>query len=378
MSVVNKSGKLLLVAHISDRCNFQCAYCYSQKNQKAMPSRVMKGLVNFACSLIHKKFCRGVVLAVEGGEPMFEMFRLKKLAQIAAGKKIKEFVVCTNGSNLTKETIAFLARNKMYPVISFESKKSFILNRVSPKKEIAGLMWEKINASLSLFAPYLGSYGQDELDDFDVIRGRIIITPATIAYLADSVEYLYNSALGNKILITLMPAMSEKLDKEWRVLAKNKKAIAILENEFKKIAELYLCGIKNKKLLNFCLNECFSLDFTDFSEARGLKEVPFCGAGNNLIGADMEGNLFPCYLLAARPSEFREKFRIGDVFNGFSDGREKITSDFCGKKQNKCFSCLYWNKIANNNPDKPAMAYVLLHKAWKKAALFVRKKIKNA
>jgi sulfatase maturation enzyme AslB (radical SAM superfamily) len=341
-----------------------------------MSGKTINTLAKFAKSLIKSNFCQSIVLAVEGGEPTLDISGLQNLVMSARKRGINEFIVCTNGSNLSKKTIDFLALNKIYPFISFESKKSFIKNRASRNSQKAGAIWHKINDSLNLFLPYLSNYNQDEIDDFDVIRGRVTITPSTIKYLTDSVEHLYKSPLGNKILITLMPAMSEGLDKEWRVFAENKKAIAILENEFKKIAELYLRGIKNKKPLNFCLNECLSLDFTDLSEARGLKEVPFCGAGNNLIGTDMDGNLFPCYLLAARPSGFREKFRIGDVFNGFSAGQEKITSDFCGKKQNKCFSCLYWNRIANNNPDKPAMAYVLLYKAWKKAVLFVKTKQK--
>lgn len=377
MNVSNKSEKMLLVAHISDQCNFQCAYCYSHRSKKSMSDKVIGALAEFANSLINNKFCRSIVLAVEGGEPMLNISRLEKLVKSAQGKNVNEFIVCTNGSNLNKKTVDFLASNRMYPVISFEAKESFIRNRVSRNPKVAEGAWHKINNSLALFRSYLSYYNQDELDDFDVIRGRVTITPSTIKYLADSVGHLYKSAVGDVILITLMPAMSEDLDKKWRVLASNKKAIAILENEFKKIAKLYLWGLRNRKHLNFCINECISLDFTGLASRDGLKQIPFCGAGNNLIGIDMKGGIFPCYLLSARPSSSREEFKIGDVFSGFNKDRGKIIDKFCGKKENKHFSCFYWNRIANGSPDKPAAAYTLLFNAWKKAAYYVQKELKK-
>jgi uncharacterized protein len=375
---INKSEKLLLITHISDKCNFQCSYCYSSKSKKDMPEKVMGAITEFANSLVRDKFCSGIVLALEGGEPTLDKARFKKFVKYAQKAGVKEFVLCTNGSNLDKEMVDYLAANKIYPVISFESKKSFVKNRASHNLRIAEEMWNKIDSSLAFFVPFLAFYNKDKLDSFDVIRGRITITPSTIGYLADSVRYLYESSIGAKILITLMPAMSKELDKEWRALASDKKSVAILENEFKKIAELYLWGLENKKPLNFCVNECLSLNFTNLASGEGLKQVPFCGAGNNLIGIDMKGALYPCYLLsAAKTSAFRERFKIGSVFRGFNGNRTKAINEFCGKKQNKQFSCLYWNWFASGSPDKPAAAYKLLFNAWEKAALRVRKELKE-
>jgi len=376
MSAGNNSKKLLLVAHISDKCNFQCSYCYSHRSKEDMPVKVIKALASFAKSLVDNRFYEDIVLAVEGGEPTLDMLRLKKLIKDAKEKKVDEFIVCTNGKKIDKKMADFFAANKVYPVISFESKKPFIMNRALPDSEAAAKIWHKIDDSLIFFVPYLDSYGHDEMNVFDSIRGRITITPSAIGYLADSVNHLYRSAIGEKVLITLMPAMSEDLEREWRALAADKKAVFDLEKQFLEIAKLYLLGLESGRHLNFCINECISTKFSNLSSSTGLEEVPFCNAGRSLLGVGMKGDIFPCYLLsAAKQSLFRDAFKIGDVFDGFCKGKEKVVDKFCGKKQNKHFSCLYWNWIANGRPDKPAIAYSLIFNAWKKAAFHIQKEL---
>lgn len=161
-------------------------------------------------------------------------------------------------------------------------------------------------------------------------------------------------------MITLMPAMFRE---KWSDIFKNSSLVKIFNEQIQNIVRFYIVRKRQSRPFRFCINECLTAQLSNFiiSSQSGL--FPFCGAGVNKLGISLSGKIYPCYLFAASPN-FRENeaFCLGDIFNGFRSIQE-INKSYNYFKENKYFSCLYWNIVENNEPHKPAYIYRILYRS---------------
>lgn len=349
---------LLAVLHITDRCNLKCRYCYASKSGKDMPLPVALQAIDFVAGIGHHY--DSITIAFSGGEPTMVFGRVQKLVKQAQGKGINNFIICTNGVNLTREQVNFLAANNMAPTISLDGVfQAQNLNR--PFASQRGT-WEKISENLKLFKGFEQSFDK-QLPDY--LRLRCTLTLETIKFLNKSIHYLANSPVSQIAMITLMPAMPSR--KKWEKLFKSTKLLKILNDQIQQIVNFYFRQQKNGKSFRFCLNECLTIKFSDFFNFYKKNSYPFCGAGVNKLGISLTGKIYPCYLFAAQ-EQGNEKFCLGDVFDGFRPQKEinKICAAF---KENRFFSCLYWNYQENKNPNLAALAYQILFRSFLRAII---------
>lgn len=357
-------NNLLLVLHLGNKCNLNCTYCYSEKKPKEMSIKTGIRAVNFSRDLISAGFYNSITIGFSGGEPLLYFETIKTIVAYARSNNINKFIICTNGILLDKRKVKFFAENNIVPEISIDGiKKAFMVNRCS-----TGSKWERVNKSLYYFEKYAEVFNKNEPDR---LRIRITLTPESIKYLARSVEHFYRMPIGKFALITIMPAMSERLINEWILYSSKKDNIIELNKQFTKIAKLYNFAKNKNRPLNLAINECVPHNYTDLSLADGLRKISSCNAGSGMMGMDFRGKIYPCYLASANP-ESNQNFIIGNVYKGLLKKRNKSIKLFCGKCRNKKFSCLYWNKLATGTPDREAYVYDLVYNAWKNAVNNVR------
>jgi len=237
------------------------------------------------------------------------------------------------------------------------------MNRVFPGGRGS---WKEVDKVLNLFTPFIYFWFNKRIPD--PFRIRLTFTPETMKFLADSVVYLASKSISKVAFINLMPANPH--EESWKRLYKRGVLEAILQKELKKVAKYYIKKMKQNKPFNFCINECLIPEWSDFTNSFGLKKIPYCVAGIDKLGVSVSGKIYPCYLFAAKP-EKNEEFCMGDIFNGFKSPHRiaKICNKF---KQNKAFSCLYWNYKENGNPNEPALIFRILYQNWREAVLMIR------
>lgn len=351
--------------HITNRCNFNCSYCYVPKAKEDMSLEVAYRAVRFARALYKDE---EIVLTFFGGEPLLVFEKIKRITRYARRFGIKYFLIDSNGLCLDKKKIAFCSRNNIDLAISVDgiAKAHNVTRRLLGNKT----SWKEMDKRLGLLNSNYSAVAKREA--FNPPCVGLTFTPKTVNSLGASVRYLVGKFIGNKIYISMIPAMP--LIKEWGAMIKQGALLAILRKQMRQIADLFLEKLIKQQPFNFTVNFCFLIDkWSDPLRSKSIGELPFCGAGAEKLFISLDGGIFPCHIPASLPLE-NKRFCAGNVFEGITN--PKAFSAFASSK-NKAFSCLYWNYAVNKNTAQPAEVYSILYKSWIEAIRYIRKQVKS-
>ncbi len=346
---------LAVVLHITEKCNLGCRYCYAKRSKSDMPLVLAYRAIDFVAQL--GKDCDTVTIVFSGGEPLLVFENIKKIINYSEKNNINNFIIVTNGLALDEEKISFFASNNASISISVDGIP-FAHNLNRPFLDGKG-SWKEVDRVLDLLENYLEAFEKCKADS---LRLKLTFTPETVKFLEESVHYLADKPIAKSAIITLMPAMLPT--GRWKNFLKNRSKKSLLRKELQKIAKLYVKRLTNNNPFNLAINECLSLETRDYLKRKN--NTFFCGAGVKKLAISLDGKIYPCYLAAANPKK-NNLFCMGDVNKGIT--HPEVVSKFCGQKQNKAFSCLYWNRVVTGNPDIPASIYSLLCQNWREAVL---------
>lgn len=322
-----------------------------------MPLSVAYKAVDFISNL--RKNHERVIIGFSGGEPLTVFGKLRKIVKYARTQgNIHNFILCTNGVNVGEKQIEFFLSNNISPTISMDGiPEAQDLNRPLLSNKTT---YKKVDKILDLFSRY-SEYFNRRFPDY--LRIRCTFTPETVRFLNSSIRYFANKPIAKIAMITLMPGMLPK--KRWEALSRDKSLSTVLNEQIKKIYRFYIRRQKENNPFQLCVNECLTADFNNSAFFRKKPEVPFCGIGITQFGISLSGEIYPCYLFAARPEENRN-FCLGNVSNGFKSRKEinKIRNKF---KANKFLSCPYWNFMENGYADRPVLIFREFYQSLQKA-----------
>lgn len=300
-----------------------------------------------------------IIIGLSGGEPLAVFDRLRKIVQYAREQgKIHNFILCTNGVNVGEKQIEFFLSNNISPTISIDGiPEAQNLNRPSLSSQAT---YEKVNRALGLFARY-AKYFNRRFPDY--LRIRCTFTPETVRFLSQSIRYFASKPISRVAMVTLMPGMLP--GRRWEALAMEKSLRVIVREQIKEIYRFYIDRQNSKRPLRLCINECLTAGLNNPGFFRKKPIVPSCGVGINQFGISLSGEIYPCYLFAAKP-EKNKNFCLGDVFSGFKPRKEidKIRNKF---KANKFLSCPYWNFMENGHLNKPVLIFRELYQNLQEA-----------
>ena len=302
-----------LTLHITNKCNLRCKYCYVEQGAKTMTQKTAFAAVDLAAS--EKKPC-GLIFF--GGEPLTE--RQLIYDTVAYSQKIKKetgqvfyYKITTNGILLDEEFLKFSESINM--MIGF-SHDGYAQNdcRIFPDGSgTAEILEEKIPMLLK-YQPYAVA--------------MLTVNPETAQKLSSSVEWLFNRGFR---YITVSPNYEKSAN--W-----DKKTLAALESEYKKLAGLYIKWTRDN--LKFYLS-CFEMKI--LSHLRGEKYCEDrCQLGKKQISVAPDGKLYPCVQFIDDP-----EFEMGDVFSGIDTEKRKIIEQKGSVNPPECESCAI-NKRCNH------------------------------
>jgi uncharacterized protein len=253
-----------------------------------------------------------------GGEPLVERKLIYDIVEYS--QKIKKetgqmfyYKITTNGTLLDEDFLEFSRNIQM--MVGF-SHDGYAQNdcRVFPDGTgTAEILEEKIPLLLK-YQPYAVA--------------MCTVNPETAHKLSSSVEWLFNKGFR---YITISP--NYDISAEW-----NKKTLAVLETQYKKLAELYIKWTRDN--LKFYLS-CFEMKI--LSHLRGEKYCEDrCQLGRKQISVAPDGKLYPCVQFIGDL-----EYEMGDVFSGIDIDKRKIIEQKGMATPEVCETCAV-NKRCNH------------------------------
>jgi len=299
---------------VTEDCNFNCTYCYQKKRKSYIDTSTIEKTFDFLFPFLKSK----CFINFYGGEPLLAFEQIRYAVDLIQNKnkekkKHIQYSITTNGSLLNNDRLEFLNQHQFSLLLSFDGTIQDITRKKGSFQQIAPLI-EKI-----LKYPNI---------DLEV---NSIITPTTIGYLANSIQFIVELGVPN---ITLTPC---------RISSWVHKSLIRLEEELKVLRAFISAYYKRKKeipLVNFRRNQ--------------KKGIFSCYAAKDRMAMTPDGKLWGCYLFAdcfKGKEESREyaKYCFGNL-NKFVEDHERVypeilsnyselSMDHFYTKDNLCIQC---------------------------------------
>jgi uncharacterized protein len=307
-------------------CNLQCAYCYAgRKFKQSMSWDTAKQAIDFVfeysirrAALLHNP--PDAVLGYFGGEPLLEWDLLQRSADYAIAEAIRKGIalkktLTTNMTLMDDARFDWLCARGFYLGFSIDGNAAMhnTLRRF-PDGSDSHAACERALQYITGPTP----------------RGEVIVVvdPRNVQHLEDSVDWLLSADIRN---IALNPNFYIR----WPNDAK-----ARWQAAYERIGDLYIQCYRNRKPAR--------INFIDGKIRVRIKEgyaaCDKCGFGKNEIAISASGNIYPCERIVG--DDTSEKFRIGNVYTGFSKKRAQIIASR-GNKVPECLDCSLRERCMN-------------------------------
>ena len=282
---------------VAQDCNLRCKYCFgdggSYGGKRAiMTEEIGKKAVDFIID--HSKNRRHCEIDFFGGEPLINFKTVKAVTEYvrqreAETNKIFKLTLTTNGMLLDDDKINWLNENNISLVLSLDGRK-------------------EIHDSMRPDSTGRGSYDRALKNFLKLIESR----NGENYYLRGT--YTKNNLDFTNDVLDLNDKGFEILSVEPVVLKDN--PLGFSENDLDRINEEYdrltAAYLDRQRIGKGFFFFHFNVDLSNGPCVA--KRLSGCGAGHEYFAVDVNGDLYPCHQFVGR-----EKYKLGDVFNGVDD-----------------------------------------------------------
>lgn len=302
-----------------------CGYCY-EKNKKlqSVSYEILDRIVDFIVEQQSRSDDKELSVVTHGGEPLIEFGKIQYfIANLNARIDDVKYIITTNATLLTEESIDFLTKNYSEISISIDGiQTTHDANRV--------------------FTDNKGTYdivvrnAQKLLAERDDVKARMTINRKTSSTFYISVKHLLDIGFT-----TIVPVIDSYCN-EWT------------ESDMLKLFE------EGKLIADYVKNSSryVNVGFVDDALSK-MKNAP-CSGGTNTFSIDTDGIIYPCIVTAGM-----EDYAIGDVWNGIKTDKVKEIIEWDKIEMAECRGCSRYdyctatrcrliNKIMTGDIDKPS------------------------
>ena len=279
-----------LTLHLTNRCNLKCKYCFVKPGNERMTREVAFQAIKFGM-----EDNKPSGLLFYGGEPLLEKELIYDI--VAHTQKIKEdtghifyYKITTNGTLLDEEFLQFSKEIDMSIGFSHDGPAQDDNRLFHNGDGSFDILEEKIPLLLK-YQPYA--------------VGMSVVDPMTVHKAASTIQFLYDKGFR---YITMN--INDDPEAKW-----TKKHIDVLEQEYKKMAEMYLEWTRREEkfyLSPFDRKIMSHLEGDKYNENRRLMN-----RAQPSVAPD--GKLYACSMYVNYP-----KSSIGDVFTGIDEEKRKL------------------------------------------------------
>lgn len=290
---------------VAQDCNLRCKYCFgaggSYGKRGVMTAEVGKAAVDFIIKNSGlRKHCE---IDFFGGEPLINFKTVKAVTEYVRRRevetgKIFKLTLTTNGVSLDDEKISWLNENNISLVLSLDGRQK-VHDEMRPDLNGRG-SYEKVVKNFQKAV-------QSRDGDNYYLRGTY--TNRNLDFSAD-VESMLDAGFD---VLSIEPVVLKDSP-----LALTEKDLPRIFEEYDRLSEMYLERRRAGKGFFFFH---FNVDLSNGPCVA--KRLAGCGAGHEYFAVAENGDLYPCHQFVGR-----EKYKLGDVFNGVEDSARHWTKYF--------------------------------------------------
>ena len=308
-----------LTLSLTHDCNLACSYCYAgPKSANSMTLATAKNAIDFAFSFPAEK-CQ---LGFFGGEPLLEWDLLQKSTAYAVSVAESHNTECkktvtTNATLVTEDKMAWLKENDFWPALSIDGNRA--MHDITRPLKSGGSSFDAAMRGLDIALSFF--------PDMEVI---VVPDPSNIMHLFESVQFL---AEEKKVLRI---AINPNFYTEWP-----QQTLDQWRDAFKSIGEFYVGRYRERRAL--------AINFIDGKIITRLKDgfeaCDHCNFGEREIAVAPSGNIYPCERLVS--DDTNDEMCIGNVADGFHDGKRGQILKKRGNVNDECISCAIRSRCMN-------------------------------
>lgn len=311
-----------LIMNISGMCNLRCIYCYAkygfyQEGSGLMTEDIARRSVDFLFGQLRRR--QRVHIVFFGGEPILNWDVLRFTIHYAKSiaKKDGRFVtfgITTNGTLLDKEKVDFLRRNRFSIMISIDSHKKEINDRLRPAGD-GKSTYNRILKALRLF------------DKKDYIILRLTLTKEN----RDIVNYIkfFTSSFDCVKEIAFDPLVAKKS----RIAYGGEDLLHYKDEIYRYLGYLSKNWVKGD-MIPVC---SFGPYIYRLKNLYKYRKVQYCKGGRTSVAISPQGNIYSCATLIGC-----QKFYLGNVFEGLNNEyRRRLLQKLDVDKKERCKICDY-------------------------------------
>ena len=307
---------------VAQDCNLRCKYCFgaggSYGHKGVMSEEVGKAAVDFIIKNSGlRKHCE---IDFFGGEPLINFRTVKAVTEYVRRRevetgKIFKLTLTTNGVSLDDNKISWLNDNNISLVLSLDGRRE-VHDAMRPDLNGRG-SYDKVVKNFRRTV-------ESRNDDNYYLRGTY--THNNLDFASD-VESMLTAGFD---VLSIEPVVLKDSP-----LALTEKDLPRIFEEYDRLSEIYLARRREG-------NGFFFFHFNvDLSNGPCVaKRLAGCGAGHEYFAVAENGDLYPCHQFVGR-----EKYKLGDVFNGVDEPARHWTKYFREShvmNKPKCQNC--WAK----------------------------------
>lgn len=276
---------------LCQECNLRCRYCYAENgeymNPGIMPEEIGKKAIEYIANLDDGKDRFDVIMF--GGEPLMDFKKIKNLVEYAkqvAKEKNKEvgFSITTNGTLLTEEIEQYLLKEKFNITLSLDGGKC-------------------VNDKNRFFPNGQGAYES-------TIKKTELLRKEKRVGIRGTITAVDTDLLGRWMDLKDLGVRNVNFSQSVNMMEDNDYDSMI--ESYKQSIDYYCEMLKSKNRSEIKTMGYVSKIF-DRIKGGGIR-MKNCGAGNNMIAVDKDGNIYPCHRLVNHSG-----YRVGDVFSGINE-----------------------------------------------------------
>lgn len=277
---------------LTENCNLACTYCYEHnKSENRMDFETAKKIIDK--ELTKQDGYEEVIVEFFGGEPFLEFELIQKVHDYIFENEWPKKVLCfvtTNGTLVHGKIKEWLEENKktIYVALSLDgTRQMHNINRCNS--------FDKIDIDF-----FKNTWPEQTC--------KMTVSKETLPNLAEGIIYLQEKGFP------LTTTMAQGI--EWN----EEKNLDILQSQLQKLVDYYLEN-PDKPVCDF-------LDIKlGMVELRNNEEVKWCGAGEQMIAYDTQGNYYPCQAFApqtlGKEAEIFKNTTTEMFVEGFEDAKCK-------------------------------------------------------
>ena len=248
---------------VTDDCNFNCSYCFQEKEKKTIDNQTIERTVDFFYPYLKNN--GDIYINFYGGEPLLAFDKIKYALRLFQEKNKNEnkqlkFCLTTNGSLLTEKMLDFFNDNNFDLLLSFD-----------------GLAQEKGRKSFTL--PQMVELIK-KIQAYTHIHFEInsVFSPQTVNLFPESMRFILKQG---EPVVTFNIVTTE----EWKA-----EQLETLKDELGQFTDFMAQYYKDKGTMPVS-------NFRSAVEKETKKKGIFqCGAGRNRMAVTPEGKLWGCFL----------------------------------------------------------------------------------